>query len=322
MKKFDAQLARIEAMRDEPVSPALIAELRKAIGSKSGYLAGKAAAIASRHRLTELIPDLSSAFDRFMMDPIKADPQCWGKNGIVTTLAELGHDNAEIYLRGIAHIQLEPVWGGTEDTAGTLRSRSAHALVECRSLSDTDVLRHLLHLLIDAETGVRVAGVQSIARVNRAEAALLLRLKALAGDSEPEVRGACFSGILSVEGPSALPFVSPFLAGADPDVVAEAALALGLARLPDAVPLIVDRYRIEREAALASVLLTALAVSHQDTARDFLLTVIEGDGATRAAAAVEAVVSAGGLTDDARAKFAAAAKRNSDARVAAAAARL
>ena len=146
MKKFDAQLARIEAMRDEPVSPALVTELRKAIGSKSGYLAGKAAAIASRHRLTDLIPDLISAFGRFMIDPIKADPQCWGKNGIVTALAELGHDSPGIYLRGLAHVQLEPVWGGTEDTAGTLRSRSAHALVECRSLSDTELLRHLLPL--------------------------------------------------------------------------------------------------------------------------------------------------------------------------------
>ena len=322
MKKFDAQLARIEAMGDEPVTPALVTELRKAIGSKNGYLAGKAAAVASRHRLTELIPDLISAFDRFMIDPIKADPQCWGKNGIVTALAELGHDNADIYLRGLAHVQPEPVWGGTEDTAGTLRSRSAHALIECRSLSDTDLLRHLLPLLIDAEKGVRVAGVQAITRVNRAEAALLLRLKALAGDSDPEVTGACCSGILSVEGPSALTFVSPFVAAADPDVVAEAALALGLARLPDAVSLIVDRYRVERDASLASVLLTALAVSHQDAARDFLLTVVEGGAANRAAAAVEAVVSAGGLTDEVRARFAAAAKRNSDARVAAAAARL
>ncbi len=322
MKKFDAQLARIEAMRDEPLSSALITELRKAIGSKSGYLVGKAAAIASRHRLTELIPDLMSAFDRFMMDPVKADPQCWGKNGIVTAVAELGYDNADIYLRGITHVQLEPVWGGTEDTAGTLRSRSAHALIECRSLSDTDVLRHVLPLLIDAEKGVRVAAVQAIARVNRPEAALLLRLKALAGDSEAEVTGACFTGIVSVEGPSALPFVSPFLTAADPDVVAEAALALGLARLPDAIPLIVDRCRIERDAALASVLLTALAVSHQDAARDFLLTVVEDDVAIRAAAAVEAVVSAGGLTDELRVKFAAAAKRNSDARVTAAAARL
>ncbi|HZI74501.1 MAG TPA: HEAT repeat domain-containing protein [Gemmatimonadales bacterium] len=158
--------------------------------------------------------------------------------------------------------------------------------------------------------------------MNRAEAALLLRLKALAGDSEPEVTGACFSGILSVEGPTALPFVSPFLASADPDVVAEAALALGLARLPDAVSLIVDRYRIERDASLASVLLTALAVSHQDAAGSFLLSIVESDGATKAAAAIEAVVSAGGLTEEMRAKFAAAAKRNSDPKVASAAGRL
>src|SRR3954454_11608625 len=136
VKKFDALLARVEAMRNEPASPALVLELRKALSNRNGYLVGKASSVATHHRLTELVPELRTAFDRLLVDSVKTDPQCWGKNGIITALAELGHDEPDLYLKGLRHIQLEPVWGGTVDTAGTLRARCALALVQCQSLAD------------------------------------------------------------------------------------------------------------------------------------------------------------------------------------------
>ena len=87
-------------------------------------------------------------------------------------------------------MQIEPVWGGRSDTAATLRATSAVALVQCRSLPETELLGHLVDLLGDKEKVVRVAAIQAIDQVGAAPAALLLRLKAVLGSDEPEVLGA------------------------------------------------------------------------------------------------------------------------------------
>ena len=47
-----------------------------------------------------------------MTDPVKTDPQCWAKNAIVKALKDLNHDDPAVFLRGIEHVQMEPVWGG------------------------------------------------------------------------------------------------------------------------------------------------------------------------------------------------------------------
>ena len=56
---------------------------------------------------------------------------------------------------------------------------------------------------------------------------MLLRLRALSGDDEPEVMGAVFSGLLELHRQQGMAFVARFLEKA-PDVTAEAAMALGL----------------------------------------------------------------------------------------------
>ena len=50
---------------------------------------------------------------------------------------------------------MEPVWGGVSDTAGTLRATCALALVQCRSLTDTDLLSRLIELIGDKDKAVR-----------------------------------------------------------------------------------------------------------------------------------------------------------------------
>ena len=94
------------------------------------------------------------AFDRFFDNPVKTDPQCWAKNALSRTLFALEYQEAEVFLRGMRHIQMEPVWGGQSDTAGTLRSTCALALVQCRGLNDRDLLTHLLELLGDNIDGL------------------------------------------------------------------------------------------------------------------------------------------------------------------------
>ncbi len=123
---------KLEALGALRLSPQDAAEpLRKALKDRSNYLVSKAAALAAELHLTELVPDLVQAFDRCMLDAVKTDPQCWAKNAIVKALKDLNHDDPAVFLRGMEHVQMEPVWGGSVDTAIVLRGACALALVAC-----------------------------------------------------------------------------------------------------------------------------------------------------------------------------------------------
>jgi hypothetical protein len=226
---FDKELAELEALaealRTTPVPAAgQIAHLRKSLTHHNNFLVSKAAKLIAEADLTALLPDVLTAYDRFFIDPIKTDPQCWAKNAISRALAAFEHQDAEVFLRGMKHIQLEPAYGGPSDSAGTLRATCALALVQCRSLLDADLLAHLVELLGDKDKTVRAEAVRAIEQVGSSSAALLLRLRAILDsnlrsrkpgeppEEEPEVLGACYSGVLRIEGTSAIPWIARFLA--------------------------------------------------------------------------------------------------------------
>src|SRR6185369_726370 len=100
---FDAKLEALETLRSGPDPNAAIEPLRKALRDRNNYVVSKAAAIAADLRLEGIVPDLATAFDRFLIDPVKSDPKCWAKNALIKALKDLGHHNAQIYLRGIEH---------------------------------------------------------------------------------------------------------------------------------------------------------------------------------------------------------------------------
>jgi HEAT repeat protein len=177
-RTFEAELATLEALRDVPPEAAE-PELVKALKLRNNLLVSKAAAATLHHRLTNLTPHLVAAFSRFLENPAKSDPQCWAKNAIAKTLAAFEYQEPELFLTGMRHIQLEPVWSGSADTAGTLRGACALALVQCRGLNSHRVLTHLTPLLADKELPVRVNAVRAVEQVGTDSAALLLRLRAV-----------------------------------------------------------------------------------------------------------------------------------------------
>ena len=270
-KAYEAQLAALDRLRNaDPI--AATEPLRKALGNPSNYLVAKAAAIAAELGLRSLIPDLLNAFERFFTED---DPQCWAKNALIDALGAFEHGDSEVYLRGLKCIQKEPVWGGSVDTAGPLRARCALALVSCKDLSDHRLLGHLIEVLIDPDKTVRVEAARAIGRVERPEAALLLRLRALTGDAEPEVIGTCFQSLLAID--EALGFVARFLESGG-DVGAEAALALGLTRRPEAFVILKERWERERDPQFGGDLLSAMGLTSLPEAIDFLLGVVAADG--------------------------------------------
>ena len=239
------------------------------------------------------ISDILAAFGRFFDDPVKNDPQCWAKNAISRTLAALELQDETVFLRGMRHIQMEPVWGGQSDTAGTLRATCALALVQCRSLTERDLLAHLVDLLADKDKTVRVEVVRAIEQIGSVSASLLLRLRAVlasdkSGADEPEVLGACYSGVLRIEGRSAILWVRRFLASAD-DNAAEAALAIAGTHLPQAFDALRETFLKAHDPWWRSVLLSAIALTRQDAALEFLLELVRKES-LEAEAAIEAIL--------------------------------
>ena len=294
-RKFEEQLAALDKLRDQPPETS-VDPLRKALAHRNNFVAAKAADLARTLQLAQLIPDLLAAFDRFFSDPIKTDPQCWAKNSLSRALAAFEHQDAAIFLRGMRHIQPEPVWGGQSDTAGTLRATCAFALVQCRSVAEPDLLAHLVELLADKDKSVRVEAVRAIEQVGSASAALLLRLRAVLGSSlnsglnaeEPEALGACYSGILRIEGATAIPWISRFLASAG-DSAGEAALAIAGTHCPQGFETLRERFAKESDPWFCSVLLAAIALTRQDAALEFLLDQVRNES-LQAESVIEAIL--------------------------------
>jgi len=286
-RSFEEQIAALDALRQESTK-VRVEGLRKALSHRNNFIVSKAADLAREFALANLTPDLLAAFDRFFEVPVKTDPQCWAKNALSRALAALEHQEADVFLRGMRHIQMEPVWGGLSDTAGTLRATCALALVPCRSLSETDLLAHLLELLGDKDKAVRAEVARAIEQVGSPSASLLLRLRAVLGADEPEVLGACYGGILRIEGVGAVPWIRRFLAAAD-DSSAEAALAIAGTHSPEGLHALQESFGKADDPWWRSVLLSAIALTRQDEALEFLLDLVRTESLS-AEAAIEAVL--------------------------------
>jgi hypothetical protein len=286
-RKFEEEIAVLDALRQRPPD-ACVDPLRKALQHRNNFVVAKAADLVREFHLSQLTPELLVTFDRFFENPVKADPQCWAKNALSRALAAFEHQDAAVFLRGMRHIQLEPVWGGRSDTAGTLRATCALALVQCRSLSDADLLSHLIDLIADQDRAARVEVIRAIEQVGSPSAALLLRLRAALGSDEPEMLGACYSGILRIEGASAIPWVSRFLASAD-DTAAEAALAIAGTHSSEAFQVLRQCFAAATDAWFLGILLSAIALTRQDAGIEFLLDLVRTESLP-AAAAIEAIL--------------------------------
>jgi HEAT repeat protein len=263
----EEKVAAIESLRSAPADA--LEPLRKALRDRNNFVCSKAAAMAGDLLLRDTIPDLLAAFDRFLKDPVKTDPKCWAKNAIVKALKDLGHEDPAVYLRGIAHVQMEPVWGGQQDAAGALRGACALALVAC-SLPRDAILIHLADALADPEMRVRSDAARAIAQLPGQDSILMLRVKAQAGDKEPAVIGQCFLSLLGIDPRAAILFVARFLTSANEDVRFEAAAALGECTESAAVETLIARWRVEKSADMKRAILLSLGVSRLPEAKEFL----------------------------------------------------
>jgi hypothetical protein len=275
-KNFDAHLAQLEDLRQQP-DEACIPPLRTLLKHPNNYIVAKAADLVTQRHLEALLPDLLAAFDRFFEDAETRDPQCWAKNSLSRALATLEYQEPAPFQRGMRHVQLEPTWGGRSDTAGTLRGTCVLALVQCRLIPETELLRYLIDVLVDPDKSARGDAVRGVEQLGSPAASLLLRLRAqIGGDEEPEILGACYSGVLRIEGSAALPWMKRFLTGQD-DAAGEAALAIAATHAPEAFEILKTRWENAQDPWFRSVLLSAIALTRQSAATAFLLGLVRTD---------------------------------------------
>ncbi len=280
VRKVEQELDRLGQLRDADAAEAIPA-LRAALQDRINLIVAKAAKIVAEKHLRELIPDLLRAFDRLFEDAVKRDPQCWGKNALAAALKDLEHPESAPFLRGMRHVQMEPVWGGPvpgapceADTAEPLRGTCLLALVACTDLDRDEALRCFVDALTEKSHTIRTEAVRALGQMQGLEAALVLRLKSRIGDDEPEVIGQVFDALLGIEGKRVVPLLAEFLQKSDGALREEAALALGSSRLPEAFELLKQTYGHTRNPDFREVLLRAVSTTRQQPAVEWLLEIV------------------------------------------------
>lgn len=269
-RSSEAKLARLRQLRGESHSPERVRELRAFLGDVSNLVVADAAALTAEDRLTELVPDLAAAYERFLDNPVKKDKLCRAKIALVEALNQLEYTEEDFYLRDVRYVQKEPAWGEPVDTAAPLRVACAYGLVRNRYRG---VLTLLVDLLTDEEKGVRAGAVRALVYSGTEAAGLLLRLKARLGDSDPEVIAECLEGIVELNPEQGVAFVAEFLTSPAEAIQEAAVLALGSSRRPEALaPL--KAYAEQCPEDLREAAYVALALLRLPAAIDYLLTVV------------------------------------------------
>jgi len=290
-RKLEDRIEQLRQLRTHSAAAGTDTTLRKALTDRSNLIVAEAAKAASELHLSELIPDLLATFGRLFEEAVKSDPKCWGKTAIIKALAQLDYSESPPFLRGSQHIQMEPVYGGREDSAVQLRANSFLALVQCTDVTRFEVLRHLVNAMSDPADPVRIEAVRAMHQLGGDECVLLLRLKASVGDRRPLIIGHVFDALLSMERDQAVSLVAGYLRTDDEALRDEAALALGASRLPSGLKELIKTWKEIRseEEGFSEILLRAISSSRLSESIDFLLDLLRTGTARQSAAAAEAL---------------------------------
>ena len=263
-------------------------KLRVFLKNRSNLVVAKAAKLVRELQLPALVPELVAAFDRMWVNPAKLDKRCAAMTEIVSALYEFDYTEPAVYLRGIRHVQKEASFGPPVDTAAQMRGMCAQGLLRTQ---ERDAIACVTDLLVDLEPPARLGAIRALAANGGEAGALLLRLKALTGDDDPEIMGECFSGLLAGAGEKALSFVAAYMDSED-EVVADAAIwALGQSRLAAAVTALRDKWERTLDRSIRKTLVAALAASRLEEAIEYLCLKLRDTDAETAKAIISTVAN-------------------------------
>ncbi|MBA2113360.1 hypothetical protein [Bremerella alba] len=269
--------------------------LQSALAHASNRTVQRAAEMIAQAEDASFTSDLVKAYWRLKRNPLKKDPGCLAKTAIVKALVQAEHADMELFRDGITYCQIEPHWQGEIDSAAEIRGVCAIGLVHFTPT--IEVLNHCAVLLSDLWPEARLGAAQALGALAQIEAAPLLRLKLLTGDSQPEVHGECCSAMLKADREEGLAFVQPFLNSHDADQCVQTALALGEARLPGTFDRLRNAWGLRSELNVRESLLLCIGLLRTTESQEFLLSLIDKRDIRTAADAVKALRLNGPLGD-------------------------
>ncbi len=281
---LEARLEALSALRG--ASPEEAREpLSDALRLRTALVVARAAEVTAAGAITELLPQLEAALDRFLDLPAEKDRRCVAKTALAAACDDLGSREDRLFARAARCVQLEAYWGGREDTATAVR---IHGLMGLVRLRDSEAMNEAARLLADPEARARAGAARALANGSPLVAVPLLRHKTLAGDANDEVTGEALASLLALEPEESVGFVAGFLDSPDETIGDAAALALGDSRL-DAACDALTRWARTVHGRRPQIAYTALACLRLPRAFDALLDVIRAAPPDRAVMAVEAM---------------------------------
>lgn len=284
-RQLEENQVLLAELREAPLTPATLEQWRQVLRDTHASTITQAAKILGQRGLTDLNTDLAETFTRLMQKPVKRDPNCLAKAAIADTLYRLESHNHTLFLQGIRHVQMEPVWGGSVDTAATLRGNCALGLVR---MHYADVMTELADLLADPEGPARMVAARAIAYTEDPQGIPLLRLRAKMGD-EPPVLSEYLAALLKLAPEQSLAFVSEFLNDTHQQVQELVALVLGESRQPEALEHLQNWWQTVRDLELRVTGLLAIAMLRTDKAFQFLLDLVAEENDSTAQEAIKAL---------------------------------
>lgn len=281
------QIAALNQLHSGTDPAELRQKLRDALEDRSQRVIAKAAEMCGQLRVPELSEALEAAYERAFLNPLKRDPGCLIKQAVTESLLDLELDRVDLYRQGVTYRQLEPVWGGQEDTAAVLRATSAAGMAVYASR--LEAVNCCADLLADPCKPARLGAARALAGLGSWEGVPLLRLKIRLGDEDAEVIGECCSALLELDSAEGLPLVLELLHSRDADLRIRAALALGESRQNEAFSALCNCWKAERELSIRGLLLAAIGLLRSRESREFLVAVVGDKDGAAAADAVRAL---------------------------------
>jgi HEAT repeat protein len=275
--RIQEALEELGGLRSTNEGPQFESQLCVFLRDRSNLVVAKAAKIARERRVLAVVPDMVTTFRKLMRDPARLDKRCEALTEIAGTLYELDYTEADVYLMGLRHIQMEGSYGPPVDAAAQLRGICAQGLTRT---ADPSALEEVVELLADREVPARIGAVRALAANGGTAGALALRLKILTGDREPEVVSECFAGLLSGHTESSVDFVARYVDSEREEIAEAAVLALGVSRSTKAVTVLRERWKRTSRGRLKNALLLALATSRSEDALTVLLHELETGSAS------------------------------------------
>ncbi len=229
---------------------------------------------------------LLAIWPRFVENAIKRDPGCRAKEAALKALDHMELLDPDPFLAAVRYRQFEPVLGGKVDTAGGLRVRALQALLR---MAYSKAALFAGELMADCDAQVRAGVAQAIGFYADKHCAPLLVCKLRGGEDDPTALLECALALLTIDIDFGLGLLLPYLAGSSELYRETAALAFGQCRDSKATQALLEwaeGVSIDGDHRLA---IRALGLSRHESARRYLLGLLESGAIVRARAAAEAL---------------------------------